>query len=174
MSATATSLPSQPIPFEPFGQAGVRQYMGRALAWLCITVSLSAAAMTQRSSNFFDNLQWIGQGEALQIVSVGGTLSLYGGPTRQKSTNTGWKYGGAYMGQIGRYARFKPWNRGWSSEMSGLVGIEARALAADRDFDSGVFFRIKWPTLAALFMVQPLGYVLIRLRRRRAEARDAG
>lgn len=172
MSATATSILSQPAPYEPFGQTGVRQYAGRLLAWLCITISLCAAAMAQRSSGFFDELRWSGQGQGIRLVSAGGTASLFGGATQRRGSDTGWKYGGAYLSQIGYFGRQRPWNADWSTDWSRTVGFEVRSLPPMRDFDSGFFVRVKWSTIAALFMVQPVVYVLLRWRSRRSAAKD--
>ncbi|MDB5324723.1 MAG: hypothetical protein JWM57_292 [Phycisphaerales bacterium] len=160
-------MPSQPIPYEPFGQTGVRQYMGRMLAWVFVTCSLCAAAMAQRSSGFLDEARWGGQGQMLRVVSANSQLAVFGGTTSAKGHETGWKYGGAYLGQIGRYGRPRP----WASSLNESLGMEVSLTPPMREMDAGFLLRMKWTSMAALFMVQPLVYVLMRWRRRRAEAR---
>lgn len=159
-------MPSQPIPYEPFGQTGIRQYLGRLMAWFFVTVSLCAAAMAQRSSGFLDEARWGGQGQIVRIMSANSQLAVFGGTTAQKVNETGWKYGGAYLGQIGRYGRARP----WASALNESLGFEISLKPPLREMDAGFLLRMKWTTMAALFIVQPLVYVLMRWRRRRAEA----
>lgn len=156
-------------PVEPFGQAGVRQFAGRIVAWAMLTVGLSAAAMAYRSGGYVDALEWKGQGQSMRIISGNGQIALIGVTSaRIGNGDTGWSYRGGYGGR--RWGA----NRGpWKTSVGETVGIEGRLSPPSPEYTGGFWLRLKWPTVAALFMLQPLVYVLIRivrLRRRRVAA----
>jgi hypothetical protein len=184
MSATVSTFPhSHTLPSEPFGQAGVRQYIGRILAWIFFTMALAAAAMAQRSGAFqegngyYDEVQWRAKGHGLGVVSIYGQVALFGGTTVNPSSDSGWRFRGGYVRDYSMRAG-RRWGMAnssmvpWETDTGRMLGAEWQSRAPGREFSEGFLLRFKWMTLAVLFMLQPLVYVLMQLRRRRAEARD--
>ena len=141
------------IPAEPFGQTGIRQYAGRIMAWLFLTVGLCAAAMNHRSSRFYDDMAWSGRGQKLEIRSSGGQLAVIGSG-RQGATGegNGWTFGGGYD-----RSNRDPQSR-WRTEVGRLIGVEAFVGPPRQNDDSGFYFRASWNSIAALFLIWPLVY----------------
>ncbi|HEX8324727.1 MAG TPA: hypothetical protein VF595_12540 [Tepidisphaeraceae bacterium] len=168
MSVAQTFDYPQADPGEPFGQAGVRQYAGRLLAWVCVTIALSAAAMAHRSSGFADLLQWKGAGQRLFIASGNSQLVIdYAVSANLGSSDTGWDYSGGYRGR-----RWRPLNTGpWQSSLGETAGIEGSLSPSSAELQKGAWLRLRWVTVAALFTIQPLVYGLRRLLRRSERAR---
>ena len=163
MSVATTLNYPQELPTEPFGQAGVRQYAGRLLAWVFITIALSAFAMGHRSNRYSDAVDWRGQGQMLKVISGSGQLLIEGGGSEQIKGEGGWSYRGGYGGR--RLSRML-----WESSIGQTIGFEARMEPPSRDLDKGFWVRLNWSTLGALAMIQPTVFVLRRLvdRLRRA------
>lgn len=170
------------MPKEPFGQAGVRQYIGRILAWVMLTLCLASAAMAQRSGAFqtgygyYDEIQWRSKGQGLGAISAAGQISLFAGSTVNTTNESGWRTRGGYMRDFPNRGGRRFGIQGgpmlaWQTDLGRLVGFEVQTRIPNREFSQGFLFRFKWLTLAALFMLQPLVYVLLQLRRRRVEAR---
>jgi hypothetical protein len=161
MSVAASHSPAD-LPPEPFGQAGIRQYAGRILAWLFLTVGLCAAAMGHRSGRFEDVVEWSGRGQWLSIRSTGGRLTvLAAGKQGETGEGHGWSFGGRYNRRPDGWAR-----RPWRTTLGDVAGIEAVVGPPDSNFDSGFYFRASWPSLAVLFLVWPLVYGVRAIVRR--------
>lgn len=166
MSVAASHLPAD-LPTEPFGQAGVRQYFGRIVAWLFLTVGLCAAAMSHRSGRFSDELVWTGRGQRLEIVSAQGQLAIVGA-ARRNATNegTGWQFGGGYD------RRPRALQEAWRTDFGDAIGLEGMIGPPNPRVDSGFFVRAKWASVAVLFLLWPLVYgvkKIVRLVRPRTD-----
>ncbi|MGC4030721.1 MAG: hypothetical protein QM754_03080 [Tepidisphaeraceae bacterium] len=156
-------LPPEPASAEPFGQTGVLQYAGRLLAWGFLCVGLCAAAMTHRSLSFGDFYDWNGAGKTLRVISSNGQISVMSMPNNRPQAS-GWSSNSGY----GRGRRIN--SIPWQSSIGETLGVEARSDLPWRDADSGFWLRIKWPTIAVLFLIQPMFYFLTRIVRRRPAA----
>ena len=166
MSVAASRLPAD-LPNEPFGQAGVRQFAGRILAWLCLTLGLCAAAMSHRSGRFSDELVWSGRGQRLEIVSAGGQLAVVGaGRQNATSEGSGWQFGGGYD------RRPRVLRQSWRTDIGDTLGFEAIVGPPNPTADSGFYVRAQWASVAVLFLLWPLVYgvlKIVRLVRPRAD-----
>lgn len=159
------------IPAEPFGQAGVRKYFGRILLWVFLTIGLSAAALAHRSQSYSDWAKWVGHSQTMRVSSSSGQLSIIAMPElRGDRPDSGWSFGG----NVGR--RGLQTYQGWQSDLNELLGFEYQSPVPGRYGGDGVWLRVKWSTLAVLFLIQPLVYVVrlwfTRRRRRAAENAD--
>lgn len=154
----------EPAPAEPFGQTGVLQYAGRLLAWGFLCVGLCAAAMTHRSLSFGDIYEWNGAGQTIWVVSSKGQLSLMTASNNRTQADGKWMAGSGY----GRGQRLH--SMPWQSSLGETVGVETRNDIPRRDAANGFWLRIKWPTIAVLFLIQPLFYFVTRIVRRRPVA----
>lgn len=167
MSVVASPLSppgSSPVqsPAEPFGQTGVRQFVGRILAWLFLTVGLCAAAMAHRSTTFFDRAEWRGRGQMFKIVSGNAQLQLVGGAKQNPigGDGPGWSYGGGYDN-----GHWGPNRAAWQTDFGQMIGFEVSWDAPGPQFDSGFRLRFQWLTIAVVFLVWPFLFVVRGLLR---------
>jgi len=129
---------------DAFGQAGVRQYAGRVLMWVCITASLCSLAMWYRSVTFFDAFSYPYGQQVLEARSVFGRLQFsvdtFAG--QPETSNGRWQYRGNYVRRLGD---------AWQPSLWKTIGFEFRFAPADASATSGFWIRVKWYFVAAVF-----------------------
>ena len=150
---------------EAFGQTGVRQYFGRMISWLCITISLCAGAMWYRSLSFVDKAEWRGQGQTLVVRSIYGRLHLSAaGYPAGGGKGSGWSYSGGYFQR--RWVEDR-----WAPSIWKTVGIQLSRDddAISRGATSSALIRVKWYLVAIVFGAFPIVRWLLLMRARRRE-----
>jgi len=160
-SESATPRPAGQQPPEPFGQTGVRQYMGKLFTWVCITLALCAMAMWYRSLSFADRADWRGKDQIVSVRSIYGRLqfsaSFFPPGAGQ---GAGWGYRGGY---------FRTVQDRWEPSLWKTVGFEVGTGAYETGATGGMWLRAKWYFIAAVFMILPALRGLLGLRRRLRE-----
>lgn len=149
---------------EPFGQAGVRQYFGKAVAWCCVIVAMLAAAMWYRSTFFLDTFEWHAKDQAIHVRSVASRLIVdFAADGQRISGSQGWSYGGRYLRDI---------NDAWRGSIWKTVGIEFSARPFDGTATAGFWLRVKWQFIVICMIFVPVARGAVLVWRRRREARE--
>jgi hypothetical protein len=146
---------------EPFGQTGIRQYVGRLATIVCLAIAMVAGFMWYRSTSVFDGFEWRSPNELLRIASVTGRLKIdYTHYEDKRFNNGGWIY---QQQPIMRTVR-----DGWKPSLYKTVGIEFRHENEEaRSF--GVWLRVKWYFILGAAMLIPVcRWIMIFQRRREA------
>ena len=151
---------------DPFGQAGVRQYIGKWLAWLCVLAAIITSAMWYRSSFFFDTFEWRGKGQTMRIISAQSQLLIDYSVDDQKRLGlggSGWSYRGGYT--MHRNLRDN-----WQESPLKTLGFEFQSEPLKRSAASGFWLRAKWQFIVIVMILVPTarGIYLIWCRRREA------
>lgn len=157
---TKNASPGQDLP-EPFGQTGVRQYMGRMFTWVCITAALCALAMWYRSLAYYDSAEWNAQGQTFAISSAFGRMQLRAESVSDNGNREGWGYRGGY---------FRRTSDAWQPSIWKTIGIEFGTSTIRRDATSTIWLRAKWYFVAGVFALLPFLRWLLGLRRSRDDA----
>ena len=163
MSAATSDIHSPVhVDAEPFGQAGVRQYFGRIVTWVCVTGMICAGGMWYRSTFWLDSLEWRGGSEELRISSIGGRLKVTGSTFERKvNNNSGWLYRGR---------TFQMMRDVWQESAYKTIGIEFGREPGNTSAIGGFWLRIKWYLVAGVCAVIPLVQLLLWWKRSREEA----
>jgi len=149
------TLPSTPLvaAAEPFGQTGIRQYLGSFLA-------IASAAMLAISSVMW--LRSLTTGDVLDIYTADGRTRISSSYGRVRiaamgaTSDAGWNW--AYRTQNLVPMTADPWQPSiWKT-----IGIEFRAGDAGRG--SASWLRVKWSTAAAAFAIWPALHVARQMR----------
>jgi hypothetical protein len=143
---------------EPFGQTGVRQYVGQLLSVFFVFVAIIAALMWYRSTQAFDRFEWRSPTEQIAIDSVMGRLRLEFTTfdERRSGNYTGWTY---------RQPRPRGLRDGWEPSLFKLIGIEVRRNDSLAN-GNGYWIRIKWYLIIVAALLHPLVRVILYFRRR--------
>ncbi len=164
MSAATRDIDRHPVHHdaEPFGQSGVRQYLGRAVAWICIAGMVCACGMWYRSTQWLDSVEWRGGNEELRISSIAGRLRISGATFENRmNNNSGWLY---------RRRPFRMARDAWPDSIYKTIGIEFGSEIVSAGRTGGFWVRIKWYFVAGVFAVVPAIQLLLWWRRSREEA----
>lgn len=149
---------------DPFGQAGVRQYIGKALAWLCLLGAIVAAAMWYRSSFYSDWAEWRGEGQIMHVRSVMSRLMIdFSTYAQRQNGQEGWIYRGRYTNNV---------RDGWSKSIWKTIGIEARPYPLDGAATGGFWLRVNWSFICASLAAVPLIRGMVLVLRQWREARE--
>jgi len=151
---------------DPFGQAGVRQHIGKWLAWLCVLAAIVTAAMWYRSSFFYDSFEWRGGGQAMRILSSQSRLQIEFSVLDEKRLGlggNGWTYRGGYTTH--RVLRDY-----WEESALKTLGVEFKAEPLQRSATSGFWLRAKWQFIVISMILVPTIRGLLLIWRRRREA----
>lgn len=149
---------------EPFGQRGVRQYVGVVVHWLCIVSIAVALTFWYRSVQVFDRLEWRGTDANLRISSRAGRIEV--------ETNTFLSRGGRAIGWIYKGGTIRRGFDAWPPSVLKTVGIEFTRGPTRPDAIGGSMFRVKWYFVIAVLAIVPLSRGAIRRARHRRESRE--
>jgi hypothetical protein len=156
--------PYTPAADEAFGQSGVRQHLGRAINWACVTLLLISLAMWARSVTRSDEFAYRSFARAFTVQSVQGRMLISSAtyPSRQFG-NTGWMY---------RPRSVSPRMRDrWPPSIYKTIGFEMRLSPLNASAASGFWLQVKWYFLAVVFAVVPAVRLVQGLLASRSEAR---
>jgi len=155
---------SQPVhvPTEPFGQTGVRQYVGSFAALFCAIGMAAALTLWLRSGGVMDTLEFNQETSRTVLQSANGRLVLARVYMEQNDAGS-WGYSSR---QLPRFRGDR-----WPDSIWKSIGIELRK---DYIFGRpGWWLRVKWPLAAAVLAVVPALHVLGPMRRKRQRAGSA-
>jgi hypothetical protein len=150
-AAVPSNSPPVKLNYEPFGQTGIRQYIGSTLAFLSAAMMAASIALWFRSRDTADILDVYHPYGRVVISSTWGRLRVAAFPGQGESEWT-WFYNMRPFRQQGEDP--------WKPSLWKTIGIEARAQPADNRFPSGWWMRMKWSTATLLFGVWPLMHAL--------------
>ena len=152
MSHPASNQPHRyELPPEPFGQRGVRQYVGRASTVLCLVVMFGAIAMLARSHFTTDVIARVDDDGLIEIRSIYGRLLVYSRPfVRTETDPHGW-----LMQSYPMPTRIRdPWVPSWKKTLGFEIGFSDLAGRAEPGW---WWMRLKWSTLAIVAGLLPIG-----------------
>ncbi len=164
---TQVASVSNPAVNEPFGQQGVLRRMPKILALASMVMCLLSCLMWYRSQTIADVLSRPAENAMTTIRSSYGRILIVHGFDKTKPTGmtAGWRRDRSDLQPLLR----DPWR---SSFWKDYLGAEMRfeTLFNRQDWD-GFWIRIRWNTIAVMFLVFPTLYVIVsRLRRLRQPA----
>lgn len=165
MSAAVSPSPPPPVVQvspEPFGQTGVRQYLGSFLALLGAAAMAVSIAMWARSTNTSDVLEIVHPYGRTMVSSAWGRLRV---ASFASGAQAEWTW--YYSNRPFTYRGTDPWPPSpWKT-----LGIEFRRQSADPRVSGGWWLRVKWSTAVVLSAAWPMIHALRQTRHHRA-ARD--
>lgn len=141
MAADTTNSTSPPLPAEPFGQTGVRQYLGVLINGFLITGLIITCLLWYQSYQSYARFEWRKGAEELRITSVYGRIRIDG--MRYAHTihpDGGWSF---------RTGRVRQPRDGWKESLWKWIGIEL-SWTPEFSASEGFWLRIKWSFLAML------------------------
>ncbi len=160
--------PNPPEVIEPFGQAGIRQYVGRVLLWFLITCLICSCGMWYRSLSYSDRIDWRGDGDMATISTIAGRIWLaYNNYDGNRVNNSGWSYSG------GEFDPSRIEDR-WKNSVYKVIGIELSLtpenIGRGPRAVSGMWIRIKWYFVTGVFGFLLLLHLLLTWRNTREAA----
>jgi hypothetical protein len=160
---TQIATGTNPTVNEPFGQQGVLRRVPRILALASMVLCLLSCVMWYRSQTVADVLSRPAENAMTTIRSSYGRILIVHGfdKTKPVGMTTGWRRDRSDLQPLLR----DPWQ---SSFWKNYVGAEMRfeTLFNRQNWD-GFWVRIRWSTIAVLFLIFPSIYVVasrIRMR----------
>lgn len=153
----------EPDTGEPFGQTGVRQYIGPILHWVCVVCFAVSLTMWYRSSTTGDILELRQRNQIISVLSVDGHLRIHASffESRRYGASGGWGYDSAPVGR--RRVRDT-----WNNSILERIGVQLSLSPLSPDAQAGFWLRVKWYFAAAASAVLPLWRCVLRWRRRKA------
>ena len=155
---------SQPlhVPYEPFGQTGIRQYVGSFSALMCAALVAACLTLWYRSLSVTDALEFYHSESRTVVMSSTGRLNVAILASSGMPEGATW----GYNSRPARRSRYDTWEDSiWKT-----IGVEFIPAYNFRG-SVGSIFRIKYPLAAAMFGILPAVHVVRQMKRnRKAEA----
>jgi hypothetical protein len=158
---------SQPlhVPYEPFGQTGIRQYVGSFSALMCAAMVAFCLTLWYRSLSVVDALEFYHSDTRTIFMSSTGRLNIAQLEARGMPEGSSW----GYSSRAVRRSRFDSWDDSiWKT-----IGVEFIPSYNFRG-QVGWVLRVKYPVAALAFGILPAVHVARQMHRnRRIEAAAA-
>jgi hypothetical protein len=152
--------PDETSPAEPFGQAGVRQYVVPILHWVCVVLFAVSVTMWWRSGQIVDELSLRRLNQTVEIRSGIGQLSLRTELFQaRRYGNNPWTYRSLPVGGRTRDR--------WEDGMWKRIGVQLTPGAEGGSAHAGFLLRVKWYFATTLCALLPVTRGVLRLWRRR-------